>query len=98
MQRIAYGHALTNMLKSLLSACLFSAAVLVSPALGCQCVPVENMSLADQVKLSVEYSDAIFVGKLERFEYRKGVSDKGLEEYKNTHPDLTWQTKMAVFA
>jgi hypothetical protein len=64
-------------------------------ALACGCIREKDYSLADDVKASLK-SEAVFVGKVDRFEYRAGVPDKEMEEYQKTHPGFTWKAKMAI--
>jgi hypothetical protein len=68
----------------------------VSASLACVCVSLD-VPLADELKSAFKNADSIFLGKVKRFDFIKGVPNEYLESRRETVPGLTWETKTAVF-
>lgn len=56
-----------------------------------------NDTLSHKLDSAVKNADAVFIGKVERFDFLKNVPNEFLESLRATTPNLTWETKTAVF-
>lgn len=64
--------------------------------LACSCVQIGGpTSISDMVTGALRDSNAVFSGKVIRFEYRKGIPPRS---YLKLEPGIDWETKVAVFA
>jgi len=54
--------------------------------------------LSEKLAGAVKTADSIFIGKVERFDFIKGVPNEFLESLREATPSLTWETKTAVFS
>jgi|GEM_PF-3160737 len=55
-------------------------------------------SLANKLASAVKKADAVFIGKVERFDFINDVPNEFLETRRESIPGLTWETKTAVFS
>src|SRR5438270_6036716 len=55
-------------------------------------------SLANRIESTVRNADAVFIGKVVRFDFLKDVPNEFLETRRQSIPGLTWETKTAVFS
>jgi hypothetical protein len=69
----------------------------VSSGLANTCISFDE-TLSEEFGREFKNADAIFLGKVERFDFIKGVPNEFLEKRREVIPGLTWETKFEVFS
>jgi hypothetical protein len=71
--------------------------IAVSSSLANTCISLDE-TLSDKFGKEFKNADAVFIGKVERFDFIKGVPNEFLEKRREIIPGLTWKTKATVFS
>lgn len=69
----------------------------VCTSFACTCIDLDGFTLEQKVQDAVKHTDAVFFGKVARFDFIDGVPNEFLQERLSNVPGLTWQTKTVVF-
>jgi len=70
--------------------------LMVSESPASTCVSLGD-GLSEEFAREFKSADAIFLGKVERFDFIKDVPNEFLEKRREVIPDLSWETKVFVF-
>lgn len=84
-------------MRKLLISLVFVLGVSVPAVVACGCPDMPGISFADKIKGAVKNADAVFLGKVDRFEWVVGVPNVLIEMERENIPGLTWESKTVVF-